>query len=64
MKAHVRNRPDGKRMPIEMRKPRQCRRGWFYINPRSIDVVTASPGPGIATLSRRQLVAALKVMGK
>jgi hypothetical protein len=48
--------------PIGMRKPRQCRRGWFYVNPTSIDVVTEPNSVGIATLNRRQLIAALGEM--
>lgn len=44
-----------------MRKPRQARCGWFYINPATIDVV-AGAGTNIVTLTRRQLLGALKVM--
>jgi hypothetical protein len=48
-------------LPFAMRKPRNAKRGWFYINPRSIDVVHGQVG-AIVTLTRRQLVAAVKVM--
>jgi hypothetical protein len=50
-------------LPIEMRKPRQARRGWFYINPATIDVVHDPKSEiCITTLTRRQLEAALRVM--
>jgi len=49
-------------MPIAMRQPRQCRgTGWFYINAATIDVFV-QPGKNCATLTRAQLLGALKVM--
>ena len=50
-------------LPIAMRKPRQARRGWFYINPATVDVVVGA-GTSVVTLTRRQLLGALKVMDR
>jgi hypothetical protein len=52
------------KLPYQMRKPRNGKGGWFYINHASIDVVSGPKGNGIVTLTRRQLEAAFRVMDK
>lgn len=59
-------------LPVEMREPRRVRTlhqtesGWYYINPRTVDVF-ATPNNGNTTVvrfTRRQLEQALVVMDK
>lgn len=53
-----------RRMPIDRRRATPCKGGWFYVNEGSVAVV-ASDGDGPpkeATVTRRQLKAALKCM--
>jgi hypothetical protein len=52
-------------LPLDMRKPRQCRnKGWFYINPASIDVYTSVSNVSGVRLTRKQLESALKAMDR
>lgn len=61
-----------KSLPLKMRKPRNCRTitgegSWYYIEPKRIVVVAHSNHNQLTTqaaLTRRQLEAALAVMGE
>lgn len=49
-------------MPVDRRQPTDCKNGWFYVNEGSITVVRAEQSRGCASVSRRQMLAALKLM--
>jgi hypothetical protein len=49
-------------LPKDRYKPCKAGRGWFYVNPESIDVVADPKKNGIITVTRTQLLAALKIM--
>lgn len=53
-----------KALPKNRQSPTNCKGGWFYVTRTGIDVVAPPRGNGIASVSRSQLIAALKVMGK
>jgi hypothetical protein len=46
--------------PINQDDPCNAKGGWFYVNPRSIDVVTENAD--IVRVTRQQLLAALQLM--
>lgn len=46
--------------PINQDDPCNARGGWFYVNPRSIDVVTENAD--IVRVTQQQLLAALRLM--
>lgn len=55
-------------LPVDRRQPTNCQGGWFYVNAGSISTVApphmGGVNAGIATVTRRQLQAALKLMRK
>ena len=46
--------------PINQADPCNAKGGWFYVNPRSIDVVTENAD--IVRVTQQQLLAALRLM--
>jgi len=54
-------------LPTNRRDPTDCKGGWFYVNAGSINVIAypeKDRHAGDATITRAQLLAALKLMRK
>jgi hypothetical protein len=52
-------------IPKDRRSPCDCQGGWFYVNEGSITVVPKNGSlQGQLSVTRRQLIAALKLMRK
>jgi hypothetical protein len=49
-------------LPKDRRNPCHCQGGWFYVNDGSITVVRDNASTFLPRLTRRQLMAALKLM--
>jgi hypothetical protein len=49
-------------IPKNRKDPTLCKGGWFYVNAGSLYTVAEVNGNNIVTVTRAQLVAALKLM--